>query len=123
MNLTANYSARGTVISAGSVQCFLLQPQHIYGMMAVNILSTVIGTVGNALVIRTVLSSLSLRTTSNFWLMSMAVADLFVTALGQPLLSVFLSLQIRGVCIQTVSQAFRLIANMSCSASVLHLSS
>ena len=121
MNLTANYSARGTFISAGSVQCFLLQPQHIYGMMAVNILSTVIGTVGNALVIRTVLSSLSLQTISNFWLVSMAVADLFVTALGQPLLSVFLGLQIRGVCNQTVSQAFRLIANMSCSASVLHL--
>ena len=121
MYLTGNYSVRGTFISAGSVQCFLLQPQQIYGMITINILSTVIGTVGNALVIRTVLSSLSLQTISNFWLVSMAVADLFVTAIGQPLLSVFLGLQIRGVCHQTVSKAFRLIANLSCSASILHL--
>ena len=90
-------------------------------MMAVNILSTVIGTVGNVLVIGTVPSNFSLQTISNFWLVSMAIADLFVTALGQPLLSVFLVLQIGGECNVIVSQAFRLIANMSCSASVLHL--
>ncbi|XP_068682251.1 histamine H2 receptor-like [Montipora foliosa] len=102
-------------------QCHLLPVGHIFGMMAVNILSTVAGTVGNLLVIGTVPLNFNLQTISNFWLVSMAVADLFVTALGQPLFSVFLGLQLGGECYHVVSQAFRLIANMSCSASVLHL--
>ena len=119
MTITAvNFSAS---TSASSKQCHLLPMIHIFSMIAVNFLSTVIGTVGNVLVISTVSRNVSLQTISNFWLVSMAVADLLVTALGHPLLSVFLGLQIRGYCQQTVSQAFRLIANLSCSASILHL--
>ena len=118
MDLNVNYSA-GTLPS--SVECHLLPIRHVCGMMAVNILSTVIGTIGNVLVIGTVPTNFSLQTISNYWLVSMAVADLFVTALGQPIFSVFLGLQIGGECNEIVSQAFRLIANMSCSASVLHL--
>lgn len=101
--------------------CHLLPAGHIYGMMAVNILSTIAGTIGNLLVIGTVPLNFNLQTISNFWLVSMAVADLFVTALGQPLFTVYLGLQLGGECYHVVSQVFRLIANMSCSASVLHL--
>lgn len=101
--------------------CQILPLGHAYGMLALNFLSMVIGTIGNALVICTVYLNLSLQTISNFWLVSLAVADLSVTALGQPLFSVFLGLQIGGECEKTVLQLFRLIANMSCSASVLHL--
>ena len=101
--------------------CHFLPIGHVYGMMVANILSTIIGTIGNVLVIATVRTNFALQIISNYWLVSMAVADLFVTALGQPLFSVFLGLQIGGECNEIVSQAFRLIANMSCSASVLHL--
>lgn len=94
---------------------------HITGLMSVNILSTIIGTIGNVLVIGTVCTNPSLKIISNFWLVSMAVADLMVTALAQPIFSVFLGLQLNEECHEVVSQAFRLIANMSCSASVLHL--
>ena len=101
--------------------CHFLPVEHVYGMLVVNILSTIIGTVGNVLVIGTVRTNFVLQIISNYWLVSMAVADLFVTALGQPLFAVFLGLQIGGECNAIVSQVFRLIANMSCSASVLHL--
>ena len=101
--------------------CHFLPVEHVYGMLVVNILSTIIGTVGNVLVIGTVRTNFVLQIISNYWLVSMAVADLFVTALGQPLFAVFLGLQIGGQCNAIVSQVFRLIANMSCSASVLHL--
>lgn len=57
----------------------------------------------------------------NFWLASMAVADLMVSSLGQPLLIVFWGLQLSDDCNEPVSETFRLIGNMSCSASVLHL--
>jgi len=107
--------------SPSPVQCHFLPSGHVYGLTVVNILSTIIGTIGNVLVIGTVRTNYPLQIISNFWLVSMAVADLFVTALGQPLFTVFLGLQIGGQCNETVSQAFRLIANMSCSASVLHL--
>ena len=111
--------SKGTL--TGEEECHFLPMGHVYGMMAVNILSTIIGTVGNVLVMGTVRTNFTLQIISNYWLVSMAVADLFVTALGQPLFSVFLGLQIGGECNVIVSQAFRLIANMSCSASVLHL--
>ena len=113
-----NYSR---TTSASTFHCPSLSMGHVYGMMALNILSTVIGTIGNLLVICTVYRNVSLQTISHFWLVSMAVADLFVTALGQPLFSIFLGLQIGDECNEIVSQAFRLIANFSCSASVLHL--
>jgi len=120
MNFTTpNNSVRGT--SPSAVQCDLLPMDHVYGMMVVNLLSTVIGTIGNVLVIATVPTTFSLQTISNYWLVSMAIADLSVTALGQPLFSVWLGLQTGGECDEIVSQAFRLIANMSCAASVMHL--
>ncbi|KAL9954993.1 hypothetical protein ACROYT_G042586 [Oculina patagonica] len=117
MDFAVNYS---TTPSATTVRCNL-PAGHITGLMSVNLLSTIIGTIGNVLVIGTVCTNASLQIISNFWLVSMAVADLMVTALGQPIFSVFLGLQLNDECHEGVSQTFRLIANMSCSASVLHL--
>lgn len=116
-DFAVNYSTS----SSTTVQCELLPPGHIAGLLSVNILSTLLGTIGNVLVIGTVCTNPSLKIISNFWLVSMAVADLMVTALAQPMFSVFLGLQVKSECHEGVSQAFRLIANMSCSASVLHL--
>ena len=107
--------------SPSTTQPCQLSEGHISGLLSVNILSMIIGTIGNLLVIGTVFTNASLQIISNYWLASMAVADLMVTALSQPLFSVFLGLQLRDECHEFVSQAFRLIANMSCSASVLHL--
>ena len=117
IDFAVNYSTS----SSTTVQCELLPPGHIAGLLSVNILSTLLGTIGNVLVIGTVCTNPSLKIISNFWLVSMAVADLMVTALAQPMFSVFLGLQVKSECHEGVSQAFRLIANMSCSASVLHL--
>ena len=106
---------------SATVEPCQLSVGHISGLLTVNILSAIIGTIGNLLVIGTVCTNSSLQIISNYWLASMAVADLLVNALGQPLFSVFLGLQLRDECHDFVSQFFRLIANMSCSASVLHL--
>ena len=120
MDFTVNSSTFSTPPSTATAICHL-PLGHIAGLLSVNILSTILGTIGNALVIGTVCTNPSLQIISNFWLVSMAVADLMVTALGQPLFSVFLGLQVKGECYEGVSQAYRLIVNMSCSASVLHL--
>ena len=112
-------SANGTAPSP-DVVC-LLPLTHLIALIPINILSIIIGTIGNTLVIATVYTNTSLRIISNFWLASMAVADLLVTALGQPLLVAFWALQVNRECNEPVSETFRLIGNMSCSASVLHL--
>lgn len=112
MNLSSNGSH--------SDDCLLLVA-HIIALIPINILSSVVGTIGNALVIATVYTNTSLQIISNFWLASMALADLMVTALGQPLLIAFWGLQVNHECNEPVSETFRLVGNMSCSASVLHL--
>ena len=99
----------------------LLPVTHIIALIPINILSIIIGTMGNALVIATVYTNATLQIISNFWLASMAVADLMVTAVGQPLLVAFWGLQLNRECNEPVSETFRLVGNMSCSASVLHL--
>lgn len=99
----------------------LLPVSHIIALIPINILSSVVGTIGNSLVIATVYTNKSLQIIPNFWLASMAVADLMVTALGQPLLIAFWGLHVNRECNEPVSETFRVVGNMSCSASVLHL--
>lgn len=115
-----NLSSNGSNSSSSIADC-LLPVAHIFALIAINILSSIIGTIGNALVIATVYTNVSMQIISNFWLASMAVADLMVSALGQPLLIVFWGLQLNDECNEPVSETFRLVGNMSCSASVLHL--
>ena len=115
-----NLSSNGSDSSLSTDDC-LLPVAHIFALIPINILSSIIGTIGNALVIATVYKNASMQIISNFWLASMAVADLIVSALGQPLLIVFWGLQLSDECNEPVSETFRLIGNMSCSASVLHL--
>jgi len=88
----ATHERRATMV------CYLLPLAQLYGMLVVNVLSTFIGPIGNMLVIVTVLTNRTLQIISNFWLMSLTVPDLLVTALGQPVFVVFLGLQIGGEC-------------------------
>lgn len=109
------------VNSTNGTDSCLLPVAHIIALIPINVLSIFIGTIGNALVIATVYTNVTLQIISNFWLASMAVADLMVTATGQPLLVAFWGLQLHRECSEPVSETFRLVGNMSCSASVLHL--
>ena len=115
-----NLSSNGSDSSLSSDGC-LLPEAHIFALIPLNIVSSIIGTVGNTLVIATVYTNATMQIISNFWLASMAVADLMVSALGLPLLMVFWGLQLNGECNEPVLKTFRLVGNMSCSASVLHL--
>lgn len=115
-----NLSSNGSDSSLSTDDC-LLPVAHIFALIPINILSSIVGTIGNALVIATVYTNSSMQIISNMWLASMAVADFMVSALGQPLLIVFWGLQLTDECNEPVSETFRLIGNMSCSASVLHL--
>ena len=124
-NAIMNESTMQTITYASTASTHvydcLLPLEHIVPMMFINILSVVVGSIGNVLVVATVYTTLNLHSISNYFLASMAVADLLVTAFAQPFFVGFLGAQITPLCSSTVELLFRLLANMSSSASVLHL--
>lgn len=94
---------------------------HAIVMIIFNVISSIFGSIGNSLVCATIYTTTGLQTVSNYFLVSLAVADLIVTVVAQPLLIAFLGGSLGGSCLQVVEFLFRLAANFSCSASVLHL--
>ena len=94
---------------------------HVVPMMAVNVLSAIAGSVGNVLVVATVYTTTNLHSISNYFLASMAAADLLVTSFAQPFFVAFLATQTELVCLKTVELIFRVFANVSPAASLLHL--
>ncbi|XP_031550772.1 D(2) dopamine receptor-like [Actinia tenebrosa] len=99
----------------------LLPLEHGIILIILNIISSVFGSIGNLLVCATIYTTTGLQTISNYFLVSMAVADLIVTVVAQPLLVGFLGAAIDGSCANIVELLFRLAANISCAVSVIHL--
>nr|UQI50291.1 D(2) Dopamine receptor [Haliclona caerulea] len=112
----SNFSSNGTENS----EC-LVAMEHGVIMIILNLVSSIFGSVGNLLVCATIYTTTGLQTISNYFLVSMAVADLIVTVVAQPLLVGFLGVAISGSCANIVELLFRLAANVSCAVSVIHL--
>lgn len=100
--------------------CYI-ESSHAVALAVLTVLLAIVGTLGNILVLGAVYTTRALQTISNYILVSMAIADLLVTALTQPLFAVFLSAGADGSCAETVEFLFRLFSNASCAASVLNL--
>ncbi|XP_020912325.1 D(2) dopamine receptor-like [Exaiptasia diaphana] len=90
---------------------------------AINVLLALVGTIGNLLIIFAVLYTHQLRQkSSNFLLLSLAVADLLVTAGSQPLFAAWMGmLTFSHRCHSELVLVFSIIAPFSGSSSVLHL--
>lgn len=80
------------------------------------------GTLGNLLVCVAVASNPCLRRSSNFLLVSLAIADLIVTMVCEPLFLVILvDRTIYNSCAWKVEFVFALLSNLSASVSVSHM--
>lgn len=90
---------------------------------SINVLLALVGTIGNLLIIFAVLFTHQLRQKpSNFLLLSLAVADLLVTAGSQPLFAAWMGLlTFPHQCHSELVLGFSIIAPFSGSSSVLHL--
>lgn len=89
--------------------------------IAVNSLISVIGSAGNTFVCLTVLFTPSLRVVSNYCIANLALADLMVNILTQPLvISIFVG-KLDGKCYVRAEHAARFIGNLSCAVSILTL--
>ena len=101
--------------------CFL-PLGHGIALMMVNTLGAVIGTFGNILVCVAVLTSPHLRRNSNFLLVSLAIADLVVTMVCEPLVVGIVGKRaLVNDCASSLELAYVVSSNLSCAASVMHL--
>ena len=97
---------------------------HGIGLMAANSVGAVVGTFGNFLVCIAVLytSPRLRRRCSNYLLVSLAIADLIVTIVCEPLVVGIVAKKTFFIdCAPTLELAYVVSSNFSCSASVMHL--
>ena len=96
---------------------------HGFGLMAANSVGALVGTFGNFLVCAAVLyTSARLRRCSNYLLVSLAIADLIVTMVCEPLVvGIVAKKTFFNDCASNLELAYAVSANFSCSASLLHL--
>ena len=89
--------------------------------IAVNTLTSLMGSFGNIFVCVTILLTPNLRLISNFCIVNLALADLMVTIVTQPLaISIFVG-NLGGTCYVRAEHAARFIGNLSCAVSILTL--
>lgn len=119
--IVAHTALAGFVNSTSSVVECYIQSNHAVVLSILTVLFAIIGTLGNILVLGAVYTTRALQTIANYLLVSMAVADLIVAALAQPLFAAFLAAGADGTCTRTIEFAFRLLSNASCAASVMNL--
>ncbi|XP_020914380.1 adenosine receptor A1 [Exaiptasia diaphana] len=121
-NDTLGMNVSKTTSSSAGDQ-FDLPLSHGASIVAINFLLSITGTFGNFLIIFAILTTPQLRQRpSNFLLLSLAVTDLLVTTVAQPLLASNVFLKTRGnPCARGVDMAFMMSATFSAGCSINHL--
>lgn len=117
------YSDNSTT-TPGENRC-VLPLAHGLPIVCINYLLVFVGTFGNFLIILAVLNTPKLRNKiSNFLLLSLAVADLFVTMCAQPLHATSVAFTTFGhFCVEEIDYAYDIAGNFSCFCSLFHLAS
>lgn len=117
MNVTVNYPAYNV-----SHEDCSLPVAHGITLISVNSILGVLGTFGNLMVCVAVATNLRIRRPSNFLLVSLAIADLIVTMVCEPLVVAILA-KITFVkdCAPNLEVVYKITSRVSCSASVVHL--
>ncbi|XP_031572396.1 adenosine receptor A2a-like [Actinia tenebrosa] len=107
-------------IKLGMDRC-LLGKEETIAMNFINILITILGSVGNIVVCLTIALTPSLQNLSSYCIFNLSVADLLATMIVEPCLIVILFWKLHGICLVKVEYVARLVGNLSCSISVLTL--
>ena len=95
---------------------------HGIALITTNATVCVIGTLGNLLVCFAVATNPRLRRSSNYLLFSLAIADLIVTMICEPLLlEIFGKRTFFHDCATSLERPYSILSNLSCSSSVVHM--
>ncbi|XP_078372797.1 adenosine receptor A2a-like [Oculina patagonica] len=96
---------------------------HGIALITTNALVGVLGTLGNLLVCVAVVTNPRLRRFPNYLLFSLAIADLMITMVCEPLVVTILAKRtFQNACARSVERVYYYISNFSASSSVAHLS-
>lgn len=95
---------------------------HGITLIFINAMVCVSGTLGNIMVCVAVVTNPRLRRRSNYFLFSLAIADLIVTMISEPLfVAILLKKTFFNSCAASLNRPFLVLIRLSCTASVLHL--
>lgn len=94
---------------------------HAVTLVTVNLIISLLGSIGNVSVCATILCTRSLQTTSSYCVVNLAIADLTVTLLVQPMVAGIILGKIQGTCLVKLEYAARLIGSLSCAISIITL--
>ena len=95
---------------------------HGVALITTNTLVGAFGTIGNLLVCVAVVTNPRLRRASNYLLFSLAIADLIVTMVCEPLVVAILGkITFSTDCATNLENAYKILSRLSCSASVTHM--
>jgi len=95
---------------------------HGVALITINSIVGVLGTLGNLLICVVVATNPRLRRASNYLLFSLAIADLIVTMMCEPVLVAYLGKRtFFKDCAAKLDQAYRILTRLSCTASVVHM--
>ena len=117
-----NYTLSSPSSNLSTKDCSLPVP-HGVALITTNAIAGVLGTLGNLMVCVAVITNPRLRRFSNYLLFSLAIADLVITMVCEPLVVAILAKRtFQNVCARRVERVYYFISNFSGSASVVHLS-
>ena len=95
---------------------------HGIPLIAINFIICVLGSLGNFLVCLAITTNSRLRRASNYLLFSLAIADLIVTLVCEPLLlKVIIQRTFFHECTEWLQRTYSLLSQISCSTSVYHM--
>ena len=119
-----NYTDNMNVSSANTNSCSLSMA-HGIPLILVNAIVCVLGSLGNVLVCLAIATNSRLRRASNYLLFSLAIADLIMTLICEPILLKFISqLTFFHKCrTSTEGLVYDVLTSLSCQTSFLHLAS
>ena len=117
-----NYTSSEPSFNLSTKDCSL-PLVHGVALITVNSIVGVFGTLGNLLVCVAVVINPRLRRSSNYLLFSLAIADLIVTMVCEPLVvAIFTKRTFQNVCAEKVERVYFMVSNFLGSSSVVHLS-
>ena len=99
-----------------------LPTAHGIPLIAINVIICVLGSLGNFLVCLAITTNSRLRRASNYLLFSLAIADLIVTLVCEPLLlEVIIQRTFFHECTKRLERTYSILSQISCSSSVFHM--
>ena len=112
-------------VSSANTNSCSLSMAHGIPLILVNAIVCVLGSLGNVLVCLAIATNSRLRRASNYLLFSLAIADLIMTLICEPILLKFISqLTFFHKCrTSTEGLVYDVLTSLSCQTSFLHLAS